>query len=166
MNLNRVGKDITRFSSRRKRISFELKRQKIELEYKPFNPENINHAFLVMNNQEYIDSGTLEDNCFCKAKQERIVIEKDLLDKMSSDAVDIIRIMLIAPKEFLFTLSQIASSNSKCSFNKVENAKHHTIKMRFRIWLMRFLKEKYSCSYLDADIKAGKIIREIKVLVY
>uniref|UniRef100_A0A6M3JMB6 Uncharacterized protein n=1 Tax=viral metagenome TaxID=1070528 RepID=A0A6M3JMB6_9ZZZZ len=140
-------------------------RQKIELDYKPYFPESINHAFLVMTNQGFINSNKLEEKTFNKAKQERVVIEKDLLNKMSDDAVDIIRIMLIAPKEFLSILSQITSVNKKGYFNKVKTSTAHTIKFRFRIWLMRFLKEKYSCSYLDADIRAGKIIREIKALV-
>jgi len=145
-------------------------RQKIKLDYKnslifPYTAENINHAFLVMTNQGFIHSDKLEEKTFNRAKQERIIIEKDLLCKMSPDAIDIIRIMLIAPTEFLFLLSQITSINKKCYFNKVKFSTAHTIKFRFRIWLMRFLKEKYSCSYMEADIKAGKIIREIKTLV-
>jgi len=146
-------------------MNLNISREKIKLKYKPFYPEKINHTFLVMNNQGYINSETLEQDCFCKAMQERVLIEKDLLNKMSSDAVDIIRLMIIAPKDFLFTLSQINSVNKKAYFNKTKNSNHRTIKMRFRIWLMRLLKEKHNCSYLDADIKAGKIMREIKMLI-
>jgi len=141
-------------------------RKKIELEYKPFKPEKINYAFLVMNNQGFINSETLENNCFCKAMQEKLLMEKDLLNKMSDEAVDIIRLMLIAPKDFLFTLSQITSINKKGYFMKIKKyPNQQTMKSRFRIWLMRVLKKKYACSYLDADIKAGKIIREIKALI-
>jgi len=145
-------------------------RQKIKLEYKnsliyPYTAENINHAFLVMTNQGFINSEKLEEEIFNKAKQERLVIEKDLLNKMSADAIDIIRVMLIAPREFLFILSQITSINKKCYFMKVNKINKQSVKMRFRVWLIRFLKEKYNCTYLDADIKAGKIILEIKTLV-
>jgi len=146
-------------------MDLNISRQKINLKYKPFYPEKINHTFLVMTNQGYINSETIEKDCYCKAMQERIVIEKDLLNKMSSDAVDIIKIMLIAPREFLFIISQITNLSKRGYFNKTKNSNRRTIKLRFRIWLMRFLKEKHKCSYLDADIRAGKIMREIKDLI-
>ena len=137
-----------------------MKRQKIKIPYKPFNSENVNHTFLVMNNQGYITSETLERETFIKANQEKITIEMDLLDKMSSDARDIIRIMLIAPKEFLFVLSQITSISKQRGALSSTN-----LKSRFRVWLIRFLKKKYGFNSWEADIEAGKVIREIKQLV-
>ena len=164
--MNRVEKDMNQFSLRRRKIAFEMKRKTIELDYKPFNSENVNYTFNIINNMDYIDSETLENRTFSKPIQEQIAIEMDLLEKMSNDAKDIIRIMLIAPREFLFVLSQITSISRRGVFTANKNSNHHTLKRRFRIWLMRFLKAKYNYGNGEADINAGKIIREIKELVY
>ena len=138
-----------------------MKRQKIKITYKPFNSEHVNHTFLVMNNQGHITSETLENDTFVKASQERITIEVDLLEKMSEDARDIVRIMLVAPREFLFVLSRITGISRRQRSTVKTN-----LKSKFRVWLIRFLKAKYNYNSWQADIKAGKVIREIKELVY
>jgi len=146
----------------------EYQREKIELKYKNFpSPLKINTAWQIMNFNSYIPSETIEDSIYTKATQEKSVIEHDILSKMSKDAKDIMKIIMMAPFDFLDVLSKITYIGKRTNFNSVKNLNPNiTLKLRFRLWLTRFMKGEYNLTHNDADIKAGKIIREIKKLVH
>jgi len=115
------------------------------------------------------DDVDIQDN-HIYMNQEMITIKKDMYEKLSPDAKEIIKRIHFSPINFLRSLASISYGSFINSIKLkgrtidqcMKNYKGMRNPKRIKIYLRNNFREKYSCSLDTANRKAKKIISEIK----